>query len=616
VLTRRLALGACVVGLVIVSPAQGAPAWLSPQDVSNTPIFDAGDVQVALGADGNAVAVWWYSLDGLDYRIRAAVRPVGGPWQPGQDLSALGGEDDDPQVALDGAGNAFAVWRSIGTNDIVQAAFRPAGGAWQAAVDLSAAGQNAQEPQLAVDPAGNALVVWSRSNGTNTIIQAAYRAAGGTWGQPKDLSPVGGNAQRPEVVLDSAGNATAVWRRHNGMHNQIQAALLPAGSADWLGAQTLSVAGQHADDPQVAVDAAGNTVVLWKRSNGTDDVVQAADRLVGESWQGAQTVSVTGAGRDVQTPQLAVDPAGNAVAVWSRPVGSISTIRGAVRRAGGSWQPEEDLSASGQTAFQPRVVLDPRGNAVVVWQYFGANAQAAVRRAGGDWEAPQDLSADGVGTSAPQVAVDAGGNALAVWERADVVQSAPYDATAPLLRNVNVPVTGYALQTLTFSADPFDAWSPLGPPVWTFGDGTSASGASVTHTYARGGTYTVAVTQADAAANVATATRSLTLRTAMCFGSAATKIGTEGNDVIRGTRRADVIVTLAGNDRVRGGGGKDKICLGAGNDRGFGGPGNDKLSGGKGRDRLFGQGGNDLLNGGPGRDICRQGPGRGRLIAC
>lgn len=596
-LTPRIACAACLCALVVVSGAQGAPAWLAPEDVA-APAFDAGDTEVALDAAGNAVAVWWYSLDGLDYRIRAAVRPAGGPWQPGQDLSAPGGEDDDPQVALDAAGNAIAVWRALHVNDIVQAAVRSAGGVWQAPVDLSAPGQNAQAPRVSVDPAGNALAVWFRSNGTNTIVQAAFRPAGGPWEQPKDLSPVDGDAQRPDVVFDAAGNATAVWRRHNGMHYQIQAALLPAGNDDWLAAQTLSAALQNADDPQVAVDAAGNTVVVWRRSNGTDYVTQAATRLVGESWQGAQTLSVTGAGRDVQAPQIAVAGNGDAVAVWSRPVGSISTIRGAVRPAGGSWQPEEDLSASGETAFNPQVVLDSGGNAVVVWRHFAVNVQAAVRRAGGDWEAPRDLSAPGAGSSAPQVAADGGGNALAIWARADFVQAAAYDATPPILRAVSVPGTGFALQRLAFSVDPFDAWSPLGPPTWTFGDGTSASGARVTHTYARGGTYTVAVTQADVAANVATATRSLTLRTAMCFGSPATRIGTEGNDVIRGTRRADVIVAFGGADRVRGGGGKDKIC------------------GGKGRDRLFGERGNDRLNGGPGRDFCRQGPGRGRLVSC
>ena len=50
--------------------------------------------------------------------------------------------------------------------------------AWLAPQDLSAAGQDANDPQVAVDGQGNAIAVWSRSNGTNDIVQAAVRAAG------------------------------------------------------------------------------------------------------------------------------------------------------------------------------------------------------------------------------------------------------------------------------------------------------------------------------------------------------------------------------------------------------------------------------------------------------
>ena len=179
-----------------------------------------------------------------------------------------------------------------------------------------------------------------------------------------------------------------------------------------------------------------------------------------------------------------------------------------------------------------------------------------------------------------------------------MIQASAYDATAPELRNVHVPAGGFARQVLTFSVDPFDSWSPLGPPVWNFGDGKTGSGRTVTHSYTRRGTYTVTVTQADGVANQTTSSRPLTLRGASCFGSRATRVGSSGDDRIRGTRRADVIVALGGNDTVRGLAGDDKIC------------------GGRGRDRLVGAAGDDSLNGGPGRDRCSQGVGRGRLIAC
>jgi uncharacterized repeat protein (TIGR01451 family) len=96
---------------------------------------------------------------------------------------------------------------------------------------------------------------------------------------------------------------------------------------------------------------------------------------------------------------------------------------------------------------------------------------------------------------------------------------------------------------------------------------------------------------------------------ATCGGKVATIVGTNGDDVIVGTDKRDVIAALRGNDQVRGLGGKDIICGFGGNDRLKGKGGNDVLRGGGGNDRLGGGPGDDLLRGGTGRDRCRGGPG-------
>ena len=49
----------------------------------------------------------------------------------------------------------------------IQAALRPAGGAWQAAIDLSVSGWHAYNARVAMDPQGTAIVVWQRFDGAN-----------------------------------------------------------------------------------------------------------------------------------------------------------------------------------------------------------------------------------------------------------------------------------------------------------------------------------------------------------------------------------------------------------------------------------------------------------------
>ena len=137
---------------------------------------------------------------------------------------------------------------------LVWAAPAVAAPTWLSPVDVSLAGQSALEPQVAIDAAGDAVAVWDRSNGANTIVQAAARPAGGSFGAPVDLSVAGGNALVPQVAIDPAGDAVAVWTRFNGSNVIVQAAARPAGGS--FGAPVdLSLAGQNAIHPQVAIDA-------------------------------------------------------------------------------------------------------------------------------------------------------------------------------------------------------------------------------------------------------------------------------------------------------------------------------------------------------------------------
>lgn len=85
--------------------------------------------------------------------------------------------------------------------------------------------------------------------------------------------------------------------------------------------------------------------------------------------------------------------------------------------------------------------------------------------------------------------------------------------------------------------------------------------------------------------------------------------GSDGFDLIRGSRVDDLVSAGAGHDVVLGRGGWDELQGGAGRDVLNGGSGNDQLEGGSGRDILLGGRGNDTLDGGSGRDILKGGRG-------
>jgi Ca2+-binding RTX toxin-like protein len=73
-----------------------------------------------------------------------------------------------------------------------------------------------------------------------------------------------------------------------------------------------------------------------------------------------------------------------------------------------------------------------------------------------------------------------------------------------------------------------------------------------------------------------------------CGKRAATVVGDDGPDILKGTKRRDVFVAYGGKDLVKGKGGNDLICLGRGKDRAVGGGGTDKCIGGAGKDKTKG----------------------------
>jgi Ca2+-binding RTX toxin-like protein len=92
-----------------------------------------------------------------------------------------------------------------------------------------------------------------------------------------------------------------------------------------------------------------------------------------------------------------------------------------------------------------------------------------------------------------------------------------------------------------------------------------------------------------------------------------TLIGTQRDDVLRGSDNADRIEGRAGDDRLFGEGSDDELLGGTDNDRIFGGRRDDRLSGEAGRDRLVGNQGDDQLLGGSDADDLRGNAGNDLL---
>ncbi|PWU22125.1 MAG: hypothetical protein C5B48_10590 [Candidatus Rokuibacteriota bacterium] len=201
---------------------------------------------------------------------------------------------------------------------------------------------------------------------------------------------------------------------------------LARATPTWLSAINLSDPGQDGFDPQVAVDSSGDSLVVWNRSDGSKLRIQAQFRATDGTFGPIESISASN--RDASQPQVAFDPSGNAVAVWTQSDGANQRIHAAFRPAGGSFGADQTISDAGQNASSPQIAFDGAGNAVAVWYRFdGANdrVQAAIRPASGSFGPAQTLSPPGFESFNPEVAggpnVDA--NGVAIWTGSDGVHS-------------------------------------------------------------------------------------------------------------------------------------------------------------------------------------------------
>jgi PKD domain len=492
-----VAIAATSVLLGCLAPAAASAGWLPAVDLSAEGEFGfEQEPKIAVGAPGDAVAVW-PQLQG-SYIVQAASKLPGSGWGAAVNLSPPGKEAIEPRVAMNASGQAVAVWASLASQVTVKAKRRSAGGSWGAVEELSIPGGGASYLDVAIDPTGRAVAAWSRldQRGPSTyFVEAATSSPDGKWGPPIKLSAPGNNAWRPKLAVDVTGHVVAVWDRYNDSDNTIiQAAEEDLGGA-WSEPQDLSSPGANAWFP-VVESVAGRTVVLWQR----EEIIEAAIREPGGTWQPPVEVSGTGS----EDPAIGMDGAGRAVAIWSTKAFLASNAEVATLSSAGSWSEPVTIAETLAGEAHPQVAVDPAGQAMAVWTGWDGSRQvieADSGQVGGGWEDPTLISPPGRWSHRADLAMDNQGNAAVAWRSSasGAFQAAPFDTTAPELRSVSIPQTSRAGRALSFTAAPFDAWSAVTPSSWTFGDGASATGSAVAHFFAQAGRYRVAITATDTA---------------------------------------------------------------------------------------------------------------------
>lgn len=244
--------------------------WSSPVDLSE-PGEDAQDPDVAIDTHSIATAIWARE-SGSNSIIQSSSQEFGKSWSKPVFISSLIEFATVPRIGLDRHGNAVSIWRSlVGGEYFIKASTRLFGEDWSGPETISfiTPSTNANNPELAVDGCGDAYAVWTSFDGSVTRIAASNLFFGADWAEPVYLSSPSVESNFPQVAADVCGcTVIAVW------NDSVAVNASNFFEGEWSDPVAISPLNESCQESHIAIDPTGYAVSVW--NNTSLVVIQSA----------------------------------------------------------------------------------------------------------------------------------------------------------------------------------------------------------------------------------------------------------------------------------------------------------------------------------------------------
>ncbi|HYG96328.1 MAG TPA: hypothetical protein VD741_04390 [Solirubrobacterales bacterium] len=368
---------------------------------TNEPIVEARNLQptgIDSDAQGNSLLAWSQDPTGTFHELKA--RRVSATGTLGLVFDLAPGETGfRPSVAMTPSGRAFVAWRVIldSEPDSVKGRWVEPDGVLGPLLTLAkgeAGVQDAGNVEAVVDPAGVVTVAWENVD-ANTFEMRRVAPDGTLGPLVEDVGD--GGVTNPVISALPNGSTVAVWRNSGSEKNVVTAANV-VGTVEKISVSP------GAGDNEIASDAAGNSLVVWRQIAGDEHAVRGRRLDPSGATVGPEiTIEPPAEGFVGSRPSVAADSVGNFLVSWNRQdaVGNATVFARGLDGAGVFKGPEQTVSAPGTDAGADLPALLDGGSGVIAWQDSVADADPVVGRSVNSLGAPtggiEPLFADGFG---------------------------------------------------------------------------------------------------------------------------------------------------------------------------------------------------------------------------
>lgn len=347
-------------------------SWDSPTQIA----MGGGQFpQLVVSSSGDAVVVWYQTESNSHDIWSVHYTAVTKSWSTAELIqSDFTNYAQNPKVAIDANGNAVAVWYQSGTNGIHiwTNRYNSATKNWNTAEMLNPdQSGNSSDPDIAIDGSGNAIAVWTRSDGIgNNVWSSQYSGSTNTWGAAEMIQTnTPEYAGMPKVAYDPFGDAVVVWFQANGILKNVWSNRFNATSKSWGIAELIQTQNTNdALDTQIAVDAFGNTIAVWSQYDGEVYKIWSCRYSVTEKkWGNASLIESSNLG-NAFAAQVKFDFSGNAIVVWSQYYNVWSNRYSASTASWGTASVINNVNSG--AVYLPQIAIDTHGKAVAIWSQY------------------------------------------------------------------------------------------------------------------------------------------------------------------------------------------------------------------------------------------------------
>ena len=249
------------------------------------------------------------------------------------------------------------------------------------------------------------------------VLSVAVSLQAITW-TPTTSPSQGQNSDNPSLAMDGNGNTLVLWTTGvSGGNNCIGSAYLPAGSTTWIDLRFPAMGSDFLATP-LAMNASGLAVGAWE---------DAMNHLVGAgiynssmaSWIAFHTFN------NAIDTAVAINDNGLAIALAGTPSGAATAIDAAIYN--GAWSSIPTIAGL-NSPNNVEVKVDNSGFAIAIWDGISGGTRviqtSTYNSTTGMWGAVQDISTPGQMSSIPSLAINvSSGTAIAGWSNGTLTQA-------------------------------------------------------------------------------------------------------------------------------------------------------------------------------------------------